>query len=113
MDRESLLHSLTADDLKAILKCEGEGTSASEDELRSKVQKMAENISWKQLLTCVPKESLQRICGDQGMRCNLMKDDLIDQIVRSLPKRTTRGGMLRDLFSPWIRWSGPGGRGGK
>jgi hypothetical protein len=103
MDRESLLRSLTLDDLKAIIRCENEGTSGSEDELRSKVQKKAENISWKQLLTCVPKESLQRICGDHGMRSDLMKDDLIDQIVMSLPRRTAKRASLRDMWARWGR----------
>jgi hypothetical protein len=103
MNAEESVESLTREDLQAILRCNNEGSSGTTDELKLRVHKMFKSLPWKGLLTCVPKESIQRICGARGLRTDLSKDELIDQIVQSRPKPPTRGSPLRNLFNKWTR----------
>jgi hypothetical protein len=109
MNKESLIKSLTIEDLQAILKGQGIYSSGADGDLQAEVSKLSRSLSWKYLLISVPKESLQRICASDGLRSDLTKDELIDQIIRSFPKPPKKG-LLRDLFSPWQRWEGPGSR---
>jgi hypothetical protein len=64
---------------------------------------MFKRLPWKGLLTCVPKESIQRICGAHRLRTDMSKDELIDQMIRSKPKAPSNGSPLRSLFSRWTR----------
>ncbi len=103
MDAEELVGMLSREDLRSILRCNNQNDAGSVDELHSKVLQMAANLPWKGLLTCVPKESLQRISESRGMRSDLSKDELIDQIVRLRSRPTSKGSPLRSLFSLWSR----------
>ena len=103
MNTEELIGSLTREDLQAILRCNNEDSSGTSDELKMKVLKKFKSLPWKGLLTCVPKESIQRMCGAYGLRTDLSKDELIDQIVQSRPKAPKRGSPLRNLFNKWTR----------
>lgn len=110
MNNEALTEALLPEDLRAIFRFMSEDPSGTPDELRTRFRKKSENLPWKYLLTGVPKESLQRICGANGLRSDLSKDEMIDQIVRSLPKRTNQG-HLRDWGNVWMRWTSSGQRG--
>jgi hypothetical protein len=109
MNADSLIGSLSEEDLKTILRGQGQDSSGTEDDLRKKVRDLSQRLSWMFLLISVPKESLQRVCGSNGLRSDLTKDELIDQIVRSLQKAASKGTPLRDYGSPWQRWT-TGGR---
>lgn len=111
MNKETLTESLLPEDLRAIFRFMSEDSSGMPDELRTRFRKKSENLSWKYLLTGVPKESLQRICSANGLRSDLSKDDMIDQIVRSFPKKANHKGLLRDWGSLWMRWTSSGQRG--
>lgn len=110
MNAETLLGSMSTEDLKAILRFMSDDSSGTHDDLKKRVQSKSEHLSWKYLLAGVPKESLQKICSASGLRNDLSKDELIDEIVRSFPKPVKKG-LLRDMFSPWQRWTTPGQRG--
>lgn len=110
MNTETLIDSLTLKDLQAILRFTNEDSSGTFDDLKNRVKKKSYNVSWKFLLPGVPKESLQRICDANGLRSDLSKDEMIDQILVSLPKKTAQKGVLRDLGSLWLRWTSPGQR---
>jgi hypothetical protein len=111
MNVETLIESLSTEDLRAIFRSMNEDSSGTLDDLKNRVRRKSENLSWKYLLTGVPKESLQRICGANGLRNDLSRDELIDQIVMSLPKTPAHKGILRDWGSLWMRWTSPGQRG--
>lgn len=111
MNIESLTEALQPDDLRAIFRFMSEDSSGTPDELRARFRKKAENLPWKYLLTGVPKEGLQRICNENGFKSDLSKDEMIEQIVGSLPKKTSHKGLFRDYGSPWMRWTSPGQRG--
>ncbi|MBI0582650.1 MAG: hypothetical protein ISF22_00325 [Methanomassiliicoccus sp.] len=103
MDTEGLLASLTREDLQAILRCNNDSSSGSKDELMMRVLRRHGGIPWKVLLNCVPKDSLQRICGDHGLRTDLSKDELIDQIAGLRSRPPGRGDLLRGLWTKWRR----------
>lgn len=103
MDAEELVGMFLREDLRSILRCSNHSDAGSMDELHTKVLKMATSLPWKGLLTCVPKESLQRICEARGLRADLTKDELIDQIVRLKSRLPSKGSPLRSLFSLWSR----------
>jgi hypothetical protein len=103
MDAEELVESLSREDLQAILRCSSEDPSGPTEQLQSMILAKAKSLPWKGLLTCVPKESLQRICSARGLRSDLIKDELIDQIVRLKTEAPKQRNPLRDLFSFWSR----------
>jgi hypothetical protein len=103
MDAEELVGMLSREDLRSIMRCTNQNDAGSMDELHSKMLKMATSLPWKGLLICVPKESLQRICESRGLRSDLSKDELIDQIARLRSRPPSKGRPLRSLFSLWSR----------
>ena len=58
MNTEDLVYSLTKEDLQAVLRCSGEDSSGSMDQLQRMVVGKFEKLPWKSLLICVSKESL-------------------------------------------------------
>ena len=111
MNAETVIESLAAEDLKAIFRYLNESSSGTPEDLRERLRKRSKALSWKFLLKGVPKEGLQRICAAGNLRSDLSKDEMIDQIVASMPKSPSNKGLLRDLGSPWMRWTAPGQRG--
>ncbi len=111
MNVDTLINSLSLEDLQAILRSMNEGSTGSRDELMERLRHRSEGQSWKYLLLAVPKEGLQRICQDNGLRSDLPKDELIEQIAASVHQTPSHKGLLRDLGSPWMRWTMPGQRG--
>jgi hypothetical protein len=111
MNVDTVIESLSADDLRGILRSMSEDSSGTLDDLRGRVRVQYRSLPWRSVLTAVPMESLQRICADNGLRSDLSKDELIDQIVGSFTKPSEKKGPLRDLGSRWMRWSTPGQRG--
>ena len=111
MNVDTVIESLSVDDLRAILRSMSEDSSGTLDDLRGRVRGEYRSLPWRSVLTAVPKESLQKICADNGLRSDLSKDELIDQIVASFTKPAENKGLLRDLGSLWMRWSTPGQRG--
>ncbi len=98
MDASGLVRSFTREDLQAILRCDNEDSSGKTDELRRRVQEKFENLPWRNLLVCVPKESLQQICREHGLETDLSKDELIDRIARSRSRVSAKDNPLRRLF---------------
>ncbi len=113
MNVDTLIESLSEEDLRAILRSMSEDSSGTLEDLRSRVRGKYGSLPWRSVLTAVPKESLKRICTDNGMRSDLSKDELIDQIVGSFTKSSAHKGLLRDLGSYWMRWTTPGQRRGR
>ncbi len=98
MDASGLVRSFTREDLKAILRCDNDDSSGTTDELRRRVQEKFEKLPWRNLLVCVPKESLQQICREHGLESDLSKDELIDRIARSRSRVSAKDNPLRRLF---------------
>lgn len=111
MNVDTLIESLSEEDLRAILRSLNDDSSGAPDDLRNRVRGKYRSLPWRSVLTAVPKESLQRICKDKGLRSDIPKDELIDQIVGSLAKPSEKKGLLRDFGSYWMRWTTPGQRG--
>lgn len=111
MNVDTLIESLSAEDLRAVLRSMNDDSAGTLDDLRSRVRGKYSGLPWRSVLTAVPKESLQKICKDNGLKSDLTKDELIDQIVGSLTKSSEGKGPLSDLGSPWMRWKMPGQRG--
>ena len=95
--------SLTVEDLQAILRCNHDDSSGSKDELVLRIVKGYGGLPWKILLNCVPKDSLQRLCGERGLRSDRMKDELIDQIANLRTKAPRKDGPLRSWGDKWMR----------
>jgi hypothetical protein len=110
MNTETLIDSLTFEDLRATLRFMNEDSSGTIDDLKDKVRSRSMKVSWRYMLPGVPKESLRRICDANGLRSDVSKDEMIDQILVSLPKRAPQKGALRDLGSLWLRWTSLGQR---
>lgn len=111
MNTETIIESLSTEDLRAVFRYMNESSSGTPDDLKERLRSKSKSLSWKFLLAGVPKEGLQRICAAGGLRSDRSKDELIDQIVASLPKSSPNKGVLRDLGSLWMRWTSSGQRG--
>ncbi len=115
MNVDTLIESLSAEDLRAVLRSMSDDSSGTLDDLRSRVRGKYSSLPWRSVLTAVPKESLQRICKDNDLRSDLSKDELIDEIMKSLAKPPRKKGLFGNFGMQYggpqlMRWEMPGQR---
>lgn len=101
MNVDTLIESLSAEDLRAVLRSMSDDSSGTLDDLRSRVRGKY--------------SSLQRICKDNDLRSDLSKDELIDEIMKSLAKPPRKKGLFGNFGMQYggpqlMRWEMPGQR---